>query len=257
MSVPVVPVRPSLGTRGLGIHFACAAKQSMGGHTMSDESVMSSRLRDHTEFTEAEDRDDTHHPVKDLSDTIHDDDTRHMTHVWKELECRVCWRSQLTRKEVRRIALKAPSARRKIGTTLRGILGSGRPVLQERDGLGLVKLRVEELLHRYLSQALAREGWLPARRGANPTPTHLDLHRAALANFPKTSQTSWGGTVGTFCRYAAEYPPICLSAPSPPCPRRRPRPCWPGSRGTCARRLRSPRSRVGGGGAVPAERLTP
>ena len=28
---------------------------------MSDESVMSSRLRDHTEITQAEGRDDTHH----------------------------------------------------------------------------------------------------------------------------------------------------------------------------------------------------
>jgi hypothetical protein len=59
---PVVPVRPSLGTRGLRRDlFACAAKRERERTHMSEESVMSSRLRDLMRFTEDEGRDDTHH----------------------------------------------------------------------------------------------------------------------------------------------------------------------------------------------------
>ena len=57
---PVVPVCPCLGNRGLGIHLH--ARQSRAwADTMSEESVMSSSVRDITESTEAEGRDDTHH----------------------------------------------------------------------------------------------------------------------------------------------------------------------------------------------------
>ena len=61
MSVPSSRFAPVWAPVGLWIHVH--ARQSRArADTMSEESVVSSRLRDPTESTEAEGRDDTHHP---------------------------------------------------------------------------------------------------------------------------------------------------------------------------------------------------